>query len=106
MHAADFGYASGTRGAVLAAIFEEFDTRAVAAAQEDEITNPRVRRRAELALHERLIDIERAGPEHGHSSEDGLEESDALFNIRYGDPDMMRTVDSFCHDRILAKLAA
>ena len=99
--AADFGHAFGTRGAVLTAIFEEFDTRAIATAQEDEITNPRVRRCAELALHEGLIDIERAGPEHRHCTEDGLEKGDALFDIRYGDPDMMRAVYSFCHDAIL-----
>ena len=36
MHAADFGHALGTRGAVLATIFEEFHTRAIATAQEDE----------------------------------------------------------------------
>jgi hypothetical protein len=58
-------------------------------------------RRAELALHERLIDIERAGPEHRHRAKDGLEEGNALFDIRYGDSDMMHTVYSFCQDAIL-----
>jgi hypothetical protein len=52
-------------------------------------------------LHEGLIDIERAGPEHRHGTEYGLKESDALFDIRHGDPDMMRTEYSFCHDAIL-----
>src|SRR5271165_3941861 len=106
MRAADFGHALGTRGAVLTAILEEFDTRAIATAQEGEIADPRKRPCAELALHEGLIDLERAGPEHRHCSEDGLKEGDALFDIRHGDPDMMRTVYSFCHDAILAKLTA
>jgi hypothetical protein len=81
MRAADFGHAFGTRGAVLTTIFEEFDARAIASAQEDQVTNPRVWRCAELALHEGLIDIERAGPEHRHCTDDGLEKGNALFDI-------------------------
>src|SRR5260370_5285302 len=51
---------------------------------------------AELALHEGLIDMERAGPEHRHCTEDGLKEGDALFDIRHGDPDVSKCVMPFC----------
>ena len=49
-------------------------------------------RRTELALHEGLVDIEGAGPEHRHRSKDGFEKGDALFDIRDRDANMVRAV--------------
>ena len=61
-----------------------------------------MRRRAELALHEGLIDIEGTGPEHIDRAENGFEEGDAFLDIGHGYSDVMHAVDSFCHGGPLA----
>ncbi len=97
VHASNFRRPLQRLRTIVTAVLKEFNACAIPATQENEVTNVRVRRRTELALHEVHVNVKGSGAEHFNCTENCLKERDAFVNIRHSNSDMMHSVDLFCH---------